>query len=275
MLFWICVVIVLVSIVALAVLICLKVISEKHIRFLEQNSIALKKLKELNSQYDFYEDFANLDEFYTYDNERYFDNISCRDFLIYQLQSTKFEAEKEIKKAVYNRKKYQSYCDKVKGISHFGEYEKPIENLNKKHLLSTEMKLFERYKLKAQCSFDIRVVLYCAKMNGYIYRGKSADFSGDEIVDLIKRLNDKNGRFFNDKEIWDAICRVERGKVSNKMRFAVYERDGYKCRHCGKSDLTENLEIDHIKPISKGGKSTYDNLQTLCRSCNKNKGDRY
>ena len=97
MLFWICVVIALVSIVALAVLICLKVISEKHIRFLEQNSIALKKLKELNSQYDFYEDFANLDEFYTYDNERYFDNISCRDFLIYQLQSTKFEAEKNAK----------------------------------------------------------------------------------------------------------------------------------------------------------------------------------
>ena len=30
-----------------------------------------------------------------------------------------------------------------------------------------------------------------------------------------------------------------------------------------------------IKPIAKGGKSTYDNLQTLCVYCNKEKGDKY
>ena len=35
------------------------------------------------------------------------------------------------------------------------------------------------------------------------------------------------------------------------------------------------MDIDHIKPIAKGGKTTYDNLQTLCRRCNKEKGDTY
>lgn len=77
------------------------------------------------------------------------------------------------------------------------------------------------------------------------------------------------------REIWDSICRVERGRVSNKMRFSIYKRDRYRCCICGRSKYSDFLEIDNINPIAKGGKSTYDNLQTLCRRCNKNKGDKY
>ena len=74
------------------------------------------------------------------------------------------------------------------------------------------------------------------------------------------------------KEIWNAICRVERGRVSNEMRRKIYERDNYRCRCCGRSQNEVDLEIDHIVPIAKGGKSTSDNLQTLCTDCNKRKG---
>ena len=66
---------------------------------------------------------------------------------------------------------------------------------------------------------------------------------------------------------------VSKGEISNKMRFAIYERDGYRCRRCGVRDGYARLEIDHIIPIAKGGKSTYDNLQTLCHDCNVEKGD--
>lgn len=59
------------------------------------------------------------------------------------------------------------------------------------------------------------------------------------------------------------------------MRFAIYKRDGYRCRYCGISNKFAELEVDHIKLIAKGGKSTYDNLQTLCHRCNVNKGDSY
>ncbi|MBR2617036.1 MAG: HNH endonuclease [Clostridia bacterium] len=59
------------------------------------------------------------------------------------------------------------------------------------------------------------------------------------------------------------------------MRFSIYQRDGYRCKSCGARGGRVDLEIDHIKPIAKGGKSTYDNLQTLCKRCNKRKGDSY
>lgn len=57
--------------------------------------------------------------------------------------------------------------------------------------------------------------------------------------------------------------------ISKKLRKQVYERDGHKCLACG---TESNLTCDHIHPESKGGTTTLDNLQTLCRSCNSKKG---
>lgn len=44
---------------------------------------------------------------------------------------------------------------------------------------------------------------------------------------------------------------------------------GNACQHCG---TTEQITIDHIIPITKGGTNHIDNLQPLCRSCNCKKG---
>lgn len=47
-----------------------------------------------------------------------------------------------------------------------------------------------------------------------------------------------------------------------------------KCDGCGKNITYEEMEVDHILPHSKGGKSDLSNYQALCRSCNAAKGDR-
>ncbi len=43
--------------------------------------------------------------------------------------------------------------------------------------------------------------------------------------------------------------------------------------HCAWCKTTENLTIDHIVPLSKGGSNRTSNLQLLCSTCNGNKGD--
>lgn len=57
-------------------------------------------------------------------------------------------------------------------------------------------------------------------------------------------------------------------------KVAVKDRDGWKCVICGKglADGVE-LQVDHIKPRSKGGDGSLDNGQTLCGSHNYRKKD--
>jgi hypothetical protein len=57
--------------------------------------------------------------------------------------------------------------------------------------------------------------------------------------------------------------------ISSKLRWRVFERDGYQCRECGSR---EDLTADHIEPEINGGATVFENLQTLCRPCNSRKG---
>lgn len=59
--------------------------------------------------------------------------------------------------------------------------------------------------------------------------------------------------------------------VSETLRWEVFEDDNYECQRCGSR---RRLTVDHIVPRSKGGRAERGNLQTLCRTCNCQKGDR-
>jgi len=64
-------------------------------------------------------------------------------------------------------------------------------------------------------------------------------------------------------------------RVSVSLRYNVFKRDHFRCVICGRSpakDISVELHCDHIKPISRGGESTMENLRTLCAECNIGKG---
>jgi 5-methylcytosine-specific restriction endonuclease McrA len=68
------------------------------------------------------------------------------------------------------------------------------------------------------------------------------------------------------------IKRRERATLRYHYRewySALVEQHGECCQHCGSA---ENLVLDHIVSIAKGGLSTLDNLQLLCANCNTAKG---
>jgi 5-methylcytosine-specific restriction endonuclease McrA len=58
------------------------------------------------------------------------------------------------------------------------------------------------------------------------------------------------------------------------LKFLVLKRDGFRCVACGRSPATEAglvLEVDHMLAWSNGGNTVAQNLQTLCRDCNRGK----
>lgn len=63
--------------------------------------------------------------------------------------------------------------------------------------------------------------------------------------------------------------RPERVQVSLKLRFEIFQRDGYRCRLCGRSaEDGIQLHVDHKHPVIKGGTNEETNLWTLCLECN-------
>lgn len=62
--------------------------------------------------------------------------------------------------------------------------------------------------------------------------------------------------------------------LSKRQRFAVFERDEFTCRYCGRTPPSVLLVLDHVIPFSQGGQTTKENLVTSCESCNQGKADK-
>ena len=83
---------------------------------------------------------------------------------------------------------------------------------------------------------------------------------------LIKNIFSKNDESYHEDISYD---KINSRYIPQRIKDQVWNRDGGKCIRCGSN---EKIEFDHIRPIVRGGKSTYRNLQLLCESCNRSKG---
>jgi hypothetical protein len=68
-------------------------------------------------------------------------------------------------------------------------------------------------------------------------------------------------------------CRRRGRYIPFKIKMRVVRRDNYTCQHCGKHLLDNEVEFDHIIPISKGGSSEESNIRLTCFDCNRDKSD--
>ena len=68
-----------------------------------------------------------------------------------------------------------------------------------------------------------------------------------------------------------SIALTKRSAEYRVYKDLVFERDGYQCVYCGSTD---NLTLDHVVPVIRGGSNEPDNLACACKSCNSSKGAR-
>lgn len=104
---------------------------------------------------------------------------------------------------------------------------------------------------------------------GMAQRSFTVPMTEETIISLINLLESKL--------TMAAFAKEQRSLMTSKLRQSIKERDNYTCKICGNSIFNEPnllLEIDHIIPISKGGFTVADNLQTLCWKCNREKSNK-
>lgn len=84
-----------------------------------------------------------------------------------------------------------------------------------------------------------------------------------ELEEQVRMELIDSGELFGDQP--------KRPPIPREVVDAVYRRDGARCVYCGS---TENLQLDHIIPFSKGGATSLENLQLLCQKCNLEKSNK-
>ena len=96
-------------------------------------------------------------------------------------------------------------------------------------------------------------------------------YSYEQIEERDKKLGEINYECTLNKY----HSKNQRKLVTQNLRKEIMERDNYTCQKCGKYMPDEvGLHIDHIIPVSKGGKSIPSNLQVLCSKCNGKKSNK-
>ena len=104
---------------------------------------------------------------------------------------------------------------------------------------------------------------------GMAKRSFTVPMTEETITELIHALENKLRT--------SSFVKEQRTLMTKKLREYIKKRDDYTCCNCKNSTYKEPnllLEIDHIIPVSKGGRTEEENLQTLCWKCNRSKSNK-
>lgn len=135
---------------------------------------------------------------------------------------------------------------------------------------------FSKKKLEQKLGFE-PVDLGTAYFPRYTFKYVSAGGNKATRYDIVMDIDNLNRfvTYLSEKIKFKKSVAGQRALMTSRLREKIKQRDGYACKQCGASVEREPnllLEIDHIIPVSKGGLTTVENLQTLCWRCNRSKG---
>ena len=169
----------------------------------------------------------------------------------------------------YNKKLYTEYISKCEAIIYPTEENSSVKSKIKKSL---ENFVCKRTILKPRLNFIIKYTSsYTTPKKRKHYERKETIYF-DEFEDIITYYKRKE----NAEKLRKAFVKNERSKMSDSLRYYILDRDEFRCVQCGKGvEDGYKLHVDHIIPVSKGGKTTKSNLQTLCERCNMGKSNVY
>ena len=135
-------------------------------------------------------------------------------------------------------------------------------------------------------SISYRLSTYTVHSNSRHYNPRTHewwnDYSNEEMTFSIKLSPDDVrmrievlAKYNYEMTEYEYNCENQRKLMTKELRREIIERDHGICQICRKKCKDEEIEIDHIKPVSKGGKTIKSNLQVLCFNCNRSKSNKY
>lgn len=246
----------------------------RAVRAVRANSVALSQLKGLNSQYK-----ARVPRLgsitYSFsdqvDSKGKFDRYDLRTLAMQKLEQREAQIAQEVALRQNAVSSFAEYTTRYSELaSRLGESK--IDTMDARRFNWIEAKLFKRGKLRApNCRAAVRVEVSYRSPQGKNSYTKSDTLNFDQLV----RALDEMRQIREVRTTSHFLRQQERMRMSAKLRAEVLRRDQSRCRMCGRTAQVVPLHVDHIIPVSKGGKTSLENLQTLCQDCNLGKSNRF
>lgn len=122
-------------------------------------------------------------------------------------------------------------------------------------------------------------IIFCTSELQRADAERKAYFDGLEKKRIAEKIIEKQKKRMLEKDVRQKLIddgilfgdETKRPPIPKEVVDAVYRRDKGRCVYCGS---TEELQLDHIIPFSRGGATNIENLQLLCRSCNIKKSNK-
>jgi hypothetical protein len=256
-----------------AVILFLLVNANRYNQIVLNHSKYLKEVSKLNEEFKFKDDFKIH---YRYDERVEYkaklDQFDFESYLMYKAENNKDFFEELILKVEFNLNLYKKYDARFNALNtHFDAKITKNFFISLKRLLKVEAKMVNKIKLKPMLDTEIEIIVRYTSPRGRNSYSSKATYPFYEIKSFYVQMLDSVAK----RSTRSYQMKVERFKMTATMRYQVLVRDKATCQICGASKKDGViLHVDHILPVAKGGKSTLDNLRTLCDRCNLGKKDR-
>lgn len=234
----------------------------------KRSSVTCKELAILNSQYFFHE----LQTTYTFKknvkSKTQFDHFDSFKFLVDIVANDIIWAESLLKKAEENSIQFEDYRSNVKRLPRTPDHIIEDSKVPFSKYSDIEDKYIREILLRPVVRAKICIVVSYTTPKGRNHYRDESNFCDTDlkyaIVQVKEQQEKRSSRDF------------QRTLMTPKLRYKILQRDGFRCCICGASSYDgTKLEVDHIIPVSKGGRTVDSNLRTLCQACNRGKSDEY
>ncbi len=242
-------------------------IKEKRTSYVKETSLRYARILELNRTSSFHDIDPKITFRKYCGSKREFDRLDKRDYLRECIGSCALVYQELLRDVSDNIRRYREYLDHYSEILATTPYDEKLYTENK-YYRSMEQELCENEKLKPVTKLDVWVEKSYISPQG---RNRYKDSSHYDAHDINLCLQEIRTR-----RAVSETAKYQRSLMTDSLRYDVMKRDGFRCVLCGASSKDGvRLHVDHIKPISKGGKTEMSNLRTLCERCNMGKRDKY
>lgn len=236
-----------------------------------KKSEVYQKIIELNDKYKL-EPLGIFYDNYKVNKKILLKTINIDEYLMMTIENKYDQLVNYKKKYDALKQEYEQYNKEYNKLYKFIDKEEARKlKINTKNYLKYMPIIYNDNRINVEKEFKIVIYINYCSQKGKVKNKVYKKYNSDAFMKIYREYL----KIRQSQEIYKLSSKIERSVMTESMRYDVFKRDGFKCQICGATSKDgAQLHVDHIIPVSKGGKTEMSNLQTLCSRCNLGKSNK-